>query len=177
LFTSRIGCHRFFIAGAKERSPWNAHTEGIVQHLMLAVIDANYRWYHAPQNARSFVWVYPCTRLTKEMSSTGLTKIMLDTAKTCPDYSLLVFGGFMYLDKKGTVVSTTAFATGVASSGTIELEFAKSEVVTPDHIAALTLEFEPVTIAEFQKKGAMSFCWVPPKTTIGGHVVKDGGFA
>jgi hypothetical protein len=114
------------------------------------------------------------------MNSTRLTEEMLDEAKKCPGFSLLVFGGFVYLDTEANVVAVNAFAAGKPASDTIELEFAKAEI-KPDDVAALELEsgveFVPITIAEFVAAGAESFCWVPPKTKIGDHVVKHGGFA
>ena len=51
------------------------------------------------QHATHFVWMYPA-----EITETMDDSVLRDKSKSGQDYSLLVYGGFMYLNSTGGVV-------------------------------------------------------------------------
>ena len=67
------------------------------------------------QHATAFVWMYPADQ-TKNKED--VSKFLLDLLKDMDvsklrDYSLLVYGGFMYLDSTDAVVGANGIVCGI----------------------------------------------------------------
>eukprot|EP00004_Rigifila_ramosa_P014297 TRINITY_DN323_c0_g1_i1.p1 TRINITY_DN323_c0_g1~~TRINITY_DN323_c0_g1_i1.p1 ORF type:complete len:595 (-),score=77.42 TRINITY_DN323_c0_g1_i1:51-1796(-) len=105
------------------------------------------------QTAEYFMWAYPLSGLVNVSPETRQNWDLND-----PSVMFCVFGGYLYLDRAGTVVQTNAIGEGSS------LVFGKPIAWRHEYTSILwkTGRFQEITIADMKKKGARRYCWLRP---------------
>jgi hypothetical protein len=138
--------------------------------------------FRIPSEAERFVFVYPACDIGFED-----TEFWRNLSEKSSCYSLLIFGGFLYLDGKGNVVSANALAES-RHKNSPDLKFESTEDFSVEQLWAQRPKlFQPAAgpcLAKMREAaGTNSYCWIPPNMDLasqaGGKKRKldFGGFA
>eukprot|EP00906_Rhabdomonas_costata_P026522 RCo037780 len=134
--------------------------KGFISSLSRTTLDAATRAEAAiPWEAQYFCFAYPLK---------GVAKVPEDKLPVLdPQYSFLVFGGFMYFNEKRHLLQLNALGKGDA------LKFEGPYKLPPSPFINRLKEenrFQPVTVAPLVQAGAKYFIWIPP---VDGHRLLD----
>eukprot|EP00298_Acanthocystis_sp_HF-20_P009485 c18328_g1_i1.p1 GENE.c18328_g1_i1~~c18328_g1_i1.p1 ORF type:complete len:233 (-),score=88.73 c18328_g1_i1:118-816(-) len=110
-----------------------------------------------PSNAKKFLWAYTLAGVS-QLSDEGKEKLIKDD----PDFALLLFGGYIYLDEKGDIAGVNAICPGEG------LFFSGPQRWKHTNTRELYRagRFQPITIHSMKAQGATHFCWIGPNEVI-----------
>ena len=118
-------------------------------------------WPGAPANAATFCWAFPVEAANRLQQVAQLAFLSLTTEARM---LFTAYGGFVFFDQAGAVISLQAVKPVIDESDALYLAFSNPRPWRKEYTDALISagRFQPVTVPHMLAAGAMRFCWVSP---------------
>eukprot|EP00929_Paragymnodinium_shiwhaense_P051704 TRINITY_DN25976_c0_g1_i1.p1 TRINITY_DN25976_c0_g1~~TRINITY_DN25976_c0_g1_i1.p1 ORF type:complete len:652 (+),score=127.54 TRINITY_DN25976_c0_g1_i1:90-2045(+) len=107
-----------------------------------------------PKEATEFFWCNPIYGLG------GDEKARAYFSTSTPSAAFLVYGGYVYLDKRGRICKMAAIGLGEG------LRFGAPQPWASVYTTSLTDRWQPVTVPYLRERGVYWFCWLNPGEVV-----------